>query len=72
MILLVQKFDLICKLSNRLLIGFMSVLYREYFKIGSTLVQVMKTLDLLIADVNLLLELGQFVLDFGFALLKFF
>jgi hypothetical protein len=50
----------------------MSVLYREYLKIGSTLVQIMKTLDLLIAYVNLLLELGQFVLNFGLALLKFF
>jgi hypothetical protein len=47
----------------------MCVLDRECLEVSSALAQVVESLYFLIADVDLLLELGKLVLDLSFAFL---
>ena len=69
MILLVQELNLVSQFAYGLLICLMCVLDRECFEVSSALAQDVESLDLLIADVDLLFELGELVLNLCFALL---
>ena len=69
MILLVQELHLVSQFAYGLLICLMCVLYRECLEVSSALAQPVESLDLLVADVDLLLELGELVLNLCFALL---
>lgn len=69
MVFLVQELNLVSKFANGLLICLMCVLDRECFEVSSALAQDVESLDLLIADVNLLLKLGELILNLCFALL---
>ena len=69
MVFLVQELNLVGQFAYGLLICLMCVLDRECFEVSSTLAQDVESLDLLIADVDLLLELGELILNLCFALL---
>ena len=69
MILLVQELNLVSQFAYGLLVCLMCVLDRECFEVSSALAQDVESLDLLIADVDLLLELGELVFNLSFALL---
>ena len=69
MILLVQELHLVGQFAYGLLVCLMCVLDRECFEVSSALAQDVESLDLLIAYVDLLLKLGELVLNLCFALL---
>ena len=69
MILLVQELDLVGKFAYGLLVRLMCVLDRECLEVSSPLAQVVQSLDFLITDVDLLLELGELVLNLCLAFL---
>jgi hypothetical protein len=69
MILLVQELNLVGQFAYGLLVCLMCVLDRERLEVSTALAQPVESLDLLVAYVDLLLELGELVLNLCFALL---